>query len=211
MSTSFDGLQFPVNPTTHKISTSQTGKAIIAEALSIVDNKASMEALADKNWRKHYPIYFKALVEHGIRSIKNPITIATQGLHKAVGRRQDRAHQQRHPPRQIKQVMQQQPGAEDGQQHDRAGQAEGDAPGAMLERQAQFKAADKQRKQHCHFGQVLHPARRPLDVQVQQVYTQRADGDTQQQAHRRSGDRHPAQIGGREGEGEQHRAQYGQP
>lgn len=83
MSTSFDGLQFPVNPTTHKISTSQTGKAIIAEALSIVDNKASMEALADKNWRKHYPIYFKALVEHGIRSIKNPITIATQGLHKA--------------------------------------------------------------------------------------------------------------------------------
>ena len=116
-----------------------------------------------------------------------------------IGRRQDRAHQQRHPPRQIKQVMQQQPGAEDGQQHDRAGQAEGDAPGAMLERQAQFKAADKQRKQHCHFGQVLHPARRPLDVQVQQVHTEGADGDAEQQAHRRSGDRHPAQVGGREG------------
>ena len=83
MSTSLDGLQFSVNPTNNKISTSHTSKAIIAEALSIVDHKASVQALNDKNWRKHYPIYFKALVEHGIRSIKNPIIIATQGLHKA--------------------------------------------------------------------------------------------------------------------------------
>ena len=83
MSTSLDGLQFPINPNSNKASTSQTGKEIIAEALSIVDNKSSMNALAEKNWRKHYPVYFKALVEHGIRTINNSITIAKQGLHKA--------------------------------------------------------------------------------------------------------------------------------
>ncbi|MCT8090477.1 MULTISPECIES: hypothetical protein [unclassified Acinetobacter] len=83
MSTSLNGLQFPINPHSKKASTTQTGKEIIAEALSIVDNKSSMDALAEKNWRKHYPIYFKALVEHGIRTINNSITIAKQGLHKA--------------------------------------------------------------------------------------------------------------------------------
>ena len=83
MSTSLDGLQFPINSASNKASTSQTGKEIIAEALSIVDNKSSMDALTEKNWRKNYPIYFKALVEHGIRSTNNPITIAKQGLHKA--------------------------------------------------------------------------------------------------------------------------------
>ena len=83
MSTSLDGLQFPINPSSNKPSTSQTGKEIIAEALSIVDHKSSMNALAEKNWRKHYPVYFKALVEQGIRNISNPITIAKQGLHKA--------------------------------------------------------------------------------------------------------------------------------
>lgn len=83
MSISLDGLQFPINPNSKKASSSQTGKEIIAEALSVVDNELSMKALAEKNWRKHYPIYFKALVEHGIRTVNNPITIAKQGLHKA--------------------------------------------------------------------------------------------------------------------------------
>lgn len=83
MSTSLDGLQFPINPSSNKPSSSQTGKEIIAEALSIVGNKSSMNALAEKNWRKHYPVYFKALVEQGIRNLNNPITIAKQGLHKA--------------------------------------------------------------------------------------------------------------------------------
>lgn len=48
MSTSLNGLQFPINATSKKASTSQTGKEIIAEALSIVDNKSSMYALADR-------------------------------------------------------------------------------------------------------------------------------------------------------------------
>ncbi len=83
MSTSLNGLQFPINPHSKRASTTQTGKEIIAEALSTVDNQSSMDALAEKNWRKHYPIYFKALVEHGIGSTRNAISIAQQGLHKA--------------------------------------------------------------------------------------------------------------------------------
>lgn len=83
MPNSLDGLQFPLNETTQKPSTSHTGKAIISEALSIVDHKVSQQSLNEKNWRKRYPAYFKALVEHGIRSPNHAITIAKQGLHKA--------------------------------------------------------------------------------------------------------------------------------
>ncbi|MFW2098228.1 hypothetical protein ACG9ZL_18750 [Acinetobacter sp. ULE_I057] len=83
MSSSIDGLQFPVHPKTQKSSSSQVGKEIIAEALSLVDHLSAQQALDEKNWRKNYPVYFKALVEHGIRSSHNAITIAKQGLHKA--------------------------------------------------------------------------------------------------------------------------------
>ena len=83
MSSPIEGLQFPVNPATQKPSTSQTGKAIISEALSLVDHKISQQAAKEKDWRKNYPTYFKALVELGIEKTANPITIAKQGLHKA--------------------------------------------------------------------------------------------------------------------------------
>ena len=83
MSLSFDGLQFPINPSNHKTSSSQTGKEIIAEALAMVDNSSSKHALAEKNWRKRYPFYFKILVEQGIRTGHHSLTIAKQGLHKA--------------------------------------------------------------------------------------------------------------------------------
>ncbi|OTG83790.1 hypothetical protein [Acinetobacter sp. ANC 4648] len=83
MPNSLEGLHFPLNPLTNKASTSHVGKEIIAEALSIVDHKISQQLLTEKNWRKNYPIYFKALVTHGIRAVNNPITIAKQGLHKA--------------------------------------------------------------------------------------------------------------------------------
>ena len=83
MTIPLDGLHFPLDPNTGKSSSSETGKTIISEALSLVDHAKAQAVLEDKNWRKHYPLYFKALVEHGIRSIENPIHIATQGLHKA--------------------------------------------------------------------------------------------------------------------------------
>lgn len=78
-----EGLQFPIHASIKKQSTSLTGQEILSEALSIVDNKTAQQILAEKNWRKNYPIYFKALVKHGITNSNNPITIAKQGLHKA--------------------------------------------------------------------------------------------------------------------------------
>lgn len=83
MSQTQPGLHFPINPKTQKISSSSTGKAIVATALASVDPALADQLRAEKNWRKHYPIYFKALVEHGIRSINNPIYIAQAGLAQA--------------------------------------------------------------------------------------------------------------------------------
>ena len=58
MSNPIDGLQFPTYPKTQKVSTSRTGKEIIAEALANVDHQSSVTALTEKNWRKQYPRYF---------------------------------------------------------------------------------------------------------------------------------------------------------
>ena len=83
MSSSIDGLQFPNPAQKHKPSTSKTGREIIAEALASVDRSASLQASAEKNWRKQYPRYFKALVEQGIQNAGKPIQIAEAGLNKA--------------------------------------------------------------------------------------------------------------------------------
>ena len=83
MSQALEGIQFPINSTNNKPSTSKTGQAILSEALSTVDHKTSQQVLSEKNWRKKYPIYFKALVENGIRNQENPIEIAQAGLNKA--------------------------------------------------------------------------------------------------------------------------------
>ena len=83
MSTELDGLQFPIHSTTKKPSTSHIGKEILSEALATIDNKISQKILNEKNWRKKYPEYFKALVQSGIESVKHPITIAENGLKKA--------------------------------------------------------------------------------------------------------------------------------
>lgn len=104
MSTSFDGLQFPINPSNNKASTSQTGKEIIAEALSVVDHQSCKNALTEKNWRKNYPFYFKALVEHGIRHVEHPILIAQHGLQKAHHSFEFYRNQQRYL---LKDIMQQ--------------------------------------------------------------------------------------------------------
>lgn len=83
MSNVLDGIQFSVDPHTQKNSSSSIGKAILSEALSTVDHQHAQQVLGEKNWRKNYPRYFKCLVEHGIRSAQDSITIAEQGLHKA--------------------------------------------------------------------------------------------------------------------------------
>ncbi len=83
MSHPLDGLQFPIDEKTQKPSSTQVGKDIIAEALSLVDNKAAQAVLAEKNWRKHYPQYFKALVKAGILNAEHTLKIAEHGLQKA--------------------------------------------------------------------------------------------------------------------------------
>jgi hypothetical protein len=83
MTSSLEGLQFPIYPETKKASTSKTGKKILAAALSDIDQPQSLKIKAEKNWRKQYPQYFKALVEHGILNTKNTLTIAKQGLETA--------------------------------------------------------------------------------------------------------------------------------
>jgi hypothetical protein len=83
MSHALDGLQFPIDPNTQKPSSSKVGKEIIAEALSLIDNKTSKAVLAEKNWRKHYPQYFKALVKAAIIKPESSLSIAQQGLQKA--------------------------------------------------------------------------------------------------------------------------------
>ena len=83
MSSSIDGLQFPSPTQKQKPSTSKTGREIIAEALASVDPHTSLKASNEKNWRKQYPQYFKALVEQGILNASNPIQIAEAGLNKA--------------------------------------------------------------------------------------------------------------------------------
>ena len=83
MTSSLEGLQFPIHPKTNKASTSQTGKEILATALSNISPALSLEIKNEKNWRKQYPKYFKALVEHGIQNTYNTLEIAKQGLEKA--------------------------------------------------------------------------------------------------------------------------------
>lgn len=83
MSCALEGLQFPSAATQQKPSTSRAGRDIIAEALAETDHALSTQAKQEKNWRKQYPKYFKALVEHGIVNDTAPISIAEAGLNKA--------------------------------------------------------------------------------------------------------------------------------
>ena len=78
-----DGLQFPIQEQNNKPSTSKTEREIIAEALSTVNPSLAQQAIKEKNWRKTYHQYFKALVESGIKTINDPIKIAELGLNKA--------------------------------------------------------------------------------------------------------------------------------
>ncbi|MNP24019.1 hypothetical protein D3C76_1167530 [compost metagenome] len=107
--------------------------------------------------------------------------------------------------------MQQQAHTDDGQHHHRPGQAVGNAPGAVGQWQAQLQAADKQRKQHRDFTQVLQPERRLGDLQLQQTQARGPDGDAQDQAHRRGGHRQPTQIGRGQCQGQQDRPQHCHP
>lgn len=83
MSTSLDGLQFPTSETQQKPSSSKIGRQIVAAALAAVNPYHAKLANDQKNWRKHYPIHFKRLVENGLDSRESALNLAVQGLNKA--------------------------------------------------------------------------------------------------------------------------------
>lgn len=78
-----DGIQFPI-PSGRKVpSTTQTAKQILKSALQSVDSPYASKLIAEKNWRKNYPVYFQELVKAGIESVDHPIRIAQSGLEAA--------------------------------------------------------------------------------------------------------------------------------
>lgn len=80
MSSSLDGLQFPLHPQQQKPSSSRLGRSTIAAALATVQPEAAAQVKSEKNWRKHYPIHFKNLVKYGLTSTEAALRIAQDGL-----------------------------------------------------------------------------------------------------------------------------------
>ena len=80
MSTSLDGLQFPFSQSKQKPSSSKTGRQIVAAALAAANPYHAKCATDEKNWRKHYPIHFKRLVENSLEGTDTALKIAQQGL-----------------------------------------------------------------------------------------------------------------------------------
>ena len=83
MSTTPDGLQFPLQSNQQKPSSSKTGRAIIAAALANVNQHSAAQAQSEKNWRKQYTVHFKQLVEQGLSSPEASLKIAEDGLAQA--------------------------------------------------------------------------------------------------------------------------------
>lgn len=75
-----DGIQFPIDARTQKASTSKIGKAIVHASLDAIKAPEAKKILTEKNWRKNYPYYLKALVKNQIHSSKNALNSAEQGL-----------------------------------------------------------------------------------------------------------------------------------
>lgn len=78
--TAAEGLQFPTSALSDKPSTTLSAKQIIQSALQAVQSPIASKITREKNWRKNYPVYFKALVEAGIASVDHSVQIAQQGL-----------------------------------------------------------------------------------------------------------------------------------
>lgn len=75
-----DGVVFPEHPNTKKPSTSNVGKTIVNAALQAMAAPESSQILNEKNWRKHYPEYFKAWVKHAISSPTAALDSAAQAI-----------------------------------------------------------------------------------------------------------------------------------
>ena len=72
------GVVFPVEGDGR--STSATGRAVIADALEVVDPVGARAARDEANWRTGYPLHFRRLVEAGLGTTADAVGIADGGL-----------------------------------------------------------------------------------------------------------------------------------
>jgi hypothetical protein len=66
-------------------STTALGRAVVAAALRPVDPAGATAAETETSWRTHYPVHFRRLVEAGLPSPADWLTIAGSGLDAAYG------------------------------------------------------------------------------------------------------------------------------
>jgi hypothetical protein len=72
------GVVFPI--VGERRSTAATGRAVVADALRGVDPVGAASAERETNWRRGYLVHFKRLVEAGLGSPQDAVTIARDGL-----------------------------------------------------------------------------------------------------------------------------------
>lgn len=73
------GVVFPVSADGRR-STSALGRAVVADALGVVDPAGAQEAEREANWRTGYPAHFRRLIEAGLASRDAAISVARGGL-----------------------------------------------------------------------------------------------------------------------------------
>ena len=62
------------------------GRAVVADALREADPAGAAEAERDTNWRKGYVVHFRRLVEAGLASREDAVSVARNGLESLHGR-----------------------------------------------------------------------------------------------------------------------------
>src|ERR1700722_20941678 len=67
-------------------STSTGGRAVVAAALREADPAGAADAERDTNWRKGYVVHFRRLVEAGLASREDAVSVARNGLESLHGR-----------------------------------------------------------------------------------------------------------------------------
>jgi hypothetical protein len=67
-------------------STSAVGRAVVADALRDADPAGAADAERDTNWRKGYVVHFRRLVEAGLASKEDAVSVARNGLESLHGR-----------------------------------------------------------------------------------------------------------------------------
>lgn len=74
------GVVFPLDPASGRRSTSSTGRAVVADALRVVDPVGAASAERETAWRQGYVPHFVRLVEAGLASSEAARAIAEAGL-----------------------------------------------------------------------------------------------------------------------------------